>query len=90
MDNSGIEKSEGQIPTTLHGWAVHLIGLLEVLNIRQIDLLGYWMGGAAAQHVALAAPQGLVCKLSVLNFSSLPTPKSRDVYLISLPNCRDT
>ncbi|KAE8445505.1 hypothetical protein EG329_013395 [Mollisiaceae sp. DMI_Dod_QoI] len=64
MDNSGIEKSEGQIPTTPHGWAVHLIGLLEVLNIRQIDLLGYWVGGGAAQHVALAAPQGLVCKLA--------------------------
>ncbi|KAG4426456.1 hypothetical protein IFR04_000338 [Cadophora malorum] len=57
LDNAGIGKSEGEIPTTLHGWATHVVALLDALDIEQIDLLGFSMGGGAAQHVALAAPQ---------------------------------
>ncbi|KAG9230808.1 Alpha/Beta hydrolase protein [Amylocarpus encephaloides] len=57
LDNAGIGKSEGEIPICLHGWAENVINLLEVLNVPQIDLLGFSMGGGAAQHVALAAPQ---------------------------------
>ncbi|PVH89328.1 hydrolase [Cadophora sp. DSE1049] len=57
VDNAGIGKSEGEIPTTLHGWATHVIALLDALNIQEIDLLGFSMGGGAAQHVALAAPE---------------------------------
>ncbi|KAK0102444.1 hypothetical protein ONS95_006063 [Cadophora gregata] len=57
LDNAGIGKSEGEIPTTLHGWATHVIALLNALDIQQIDLLGFSMGGGAAQHVALAAPE---------------------------------
>lgn len=56
FDNAGIGKSEGEIPTTLHGWALNAIALIDALGISQIDLLGFSMGGGAAQHVALAAP----------------------------------
>lgn len=62
LDNAGIGKSSGEIPTTLHGVAVHVIALLSALHIHKIDLLGFSMGGGAAQHVALAAPN-LVRKL---------------------------
>lgn len=43
MDNAGIGKSEGEIPTTLQGWAEHVINLLKALEIHQIDLLGFSM-----------------------------------------------
>ena len=62
LDNAGIGKSEGEVPTDLKGWAAHVIALVEALHIHQIDLLGFSMGGGAAQYVALAAPT-LVRKL---------------------------
>lgn len=75
LDNAGIGKSEGEIPTTLHGWATHVIALLETLQIKQIDLLGFSMGGGAAQHVALAAP-GLVRKLILAGTRTSQSPNT--------------
>ncbi|PMD45166.1 hydrolase [Hyaloscypha variabilis F] len=75
LDNAGTGKSEGEIPTTLHGWAVHVIALMEALNIQQIDLLGFSMGGGAAQHVALAAP-GLIHKLILAGTRTSRTPNT--------------
>jgi len=75
LDNAGIGQSDGEIPTTLHGWALHVIALLEALNIQEIDLLGFSMGGGAAQHVALAAP-GLVRKLILAGTRTSRTPNT--------------
>lgn len=75
LDNAGVGKSEGEIPTTLHGWAIHVIALLDALNIHQIDLLGFSMGGGAAQHVALAAPEK-VRKLILAGTRTSRTPNT--------------
>ncbi|KAE9375542.1 hydrolase [Stipitochalara longipes BDJ] len=75
LDNAGIGKSEGEIPTSLHGWAVHVIALLGALKIHQIDLLGFSMGGGAAQHVALAA-SGLVRRLILAGTRTSRTPNT--------------
>jgi pimeloyl-ACP methyl ester carboxylesterase len=56
FDNAGIGESTGPVATTFKGWAQNLIDLLSMLNIPQIDLLGFSMGGAAVQMVALEAP----------------------------------
>jgi pimeloyl-ACP methyl ester carboxylesterase len=84
LDNAGVGKSEGEIPTTFQGWAGHVIDLVEALNIRQIDLLGFSMGGGAAQCVALKAPQ-LVRKLILAGTRTSRTPNttrgSRDIFL---------
>jgi pimeloyl-ACP methyl ester carboxylesterase len=57
FDNTGVGRSGGEIPTTLKGWAVVLLDLVDALGIPQFDLLGFSMGGGAAQFVALAAPK---------------------------------
>ncbi|KAH6683457.1 Alpha/Beta hydrolase protein [Halenospora varia] len=75
FDNSGIGKSGGEIPTTLHGWALNVIGLVKALGIKQIDLLGFSMGGGAVQHVALAAPS-LVRKLILAGTRTSQTPNT--------------
>ena len=75
LDYPGVGKSEGEIPTTFQGWAAHVVGLVEVLNIKEIDLLGFSMGGAAAQYVALNAP-GLVRKLILAGTRTSVTPNS--------------
>ena len=62
LDNGGVGKSSGEVPTTYAGWAENVIALLAALGIRQIDLLGFSMGGCVAQMVALNAPK-LVRKL---------------------------
>ena len=62
FDNTGIGKTSGEIPTNFAGWANNLVLLLDALQIKQVDLLGFSLGGSAAQMVALNAPQ-LVRKL---------------------------
>lgn len=75
LDNAGIGKSDGEIPITFQGWANHVIDLVEALNIQQIDLLGFSMGGGAAQHVALRAPD-LVRKLILAGTRTSKTPNT--------------
>ena len=84
LDNAGIGKSGGDIPTTFQGWAAHVIDLIEALNIKQIDLLGFSMGGGAAQHVALSAPC-LIRKLILAGTRTSKTPNTlrgpREIFL---------
>jgi pimeloyl-ACP methyl ester carboxylesterase len=83
LDYTGTGSSPGVIPTTLHGWAEHVVALLAALNISRIDLLGFSMGGGAAQHVVLAAP-GLVRKLVLAGTQTSRTPNTvsgvRDIF----------
>lgn len=84
LDNAGIGKSEGEVPTTFQGWATHVVGLLNALDIRRIDLFGFSMGGGAAQHVALIAPH-MVRKLILAGTRTSRTPNTisgpRDIFI---------
>lgn len=62
LDNSGVGKSSGTVPGTYAGWADNVAHVVKALGIPQIDLLGFSMGGFAAQMVALNHPT-LVRKL---------------------------
>lgn len=62
MDNSGVGKIGGEVPTTYAGWADNVIALLGALGFEKIDLLGFSMAGCVVQMVALNAPH-LVHKL---------------------------
>ncbi|KAK5994941.1 2-hydroxy-6-oxononadienedioate/2-hydroxy-6-oxononatrienedioate hydrolase-like protein [Cladobotryum mycophilum] len=62
IDNSAVGKSNGTIPGTFAGWAQNIIHVVKALGIDQIDLVGFSMGGFAAQMVALNSPS-LVRKL---------------------------
>ena len=56
FDNAGVGKSSGEIPLTHQGWTDNVITFVEALGIKQIDLLGFSMGGCCVQMVALTAP----------------------------------
>jgi pimeloyl-ACP methyl ester carboxylesterase len=56
IDNSGVGKSSGTVPGTYAEWAWNVIAVVKALNIPQIDLLGFSMGGFVAQMTALNAP----------------------------------
>ena len=84
LDNAGIGKSGGQVPTSLQGWAVNVVALVEALRIPEIYLLGFSMGGVAAQYVALSAPQ-VVRKLILAGTRTSQTPHTTsgplDIFL---------
>jgi pimeloyl-ACP methyl ester carboxylesterase len=56
IDNSGVGKSGGTIPRTYAGWADNVVHIIKALNLPQVDLLGFSMGGFVAQMVTLNNP----------------------------------
>lgn len=56
LDSAGVGRSEGEIPTTFAGWAQVVIDLLLAVGMKEVDVFGFSMGGAAAQMIALNAP----------------------------------
>ena len=63
IDNAGVGRSGGEVPKTFAGWAKHYIDVISSLGLRQVDVMGFSMGGCVAQLVALNAPQGMVRRL---------------------------
>lgn len=62
FDSRGVGRTTGIVPDTYQGWADALIEFVSALGLKEIDLLGFSMGGRAVQLVALTAP-GLVRRL---------------------------
>ena len=62
FDNSGVGRSTDTVPNAFAAWGDNAIALMAALKIEQIDLLGFSMGGAVAQMVALNTPN-LIRKL---------------------------
>lgn len=61
-DYQGIGASGGTAPVTVDEMARNAIDLIDALGFKQVDLLGFSLGGFVAQDVALKAPE-LVRKL---------------------------
>lgn len=73
FDNAGVGRSTGEVATTFQGWADQAISFIEALNLKQLDLLGFSMGGYCAQMVALTVPH-LIRRLILSGTSaSLPS-----------------
>ncbi|MGV9859052.1 alpha/beta fold hydrolase [Gordonia sp. NPDC003425] len=68
FDNIGHAKTNGDAPTTMHALAGGLIDFVEALNLRQIDLLGWSLGGIVVQEATLQRPD-LVRRLVVAGSS---------------------
>jgi pimeloyl-ACP methyl ester carboxylesterase len=56
-DNYGVGKSGGDVPETVADWAQVAINLVRALGIKQVDVLGFSMGGMVAQMIALDSPE---------------------------------
>lgn len=53
IDNAGVGRSEGAISEDYAGWAKHYADVVLALGITKVDVMGFSMGGAAAQMLAL-------------------------------------
>jgi pimeloyl-ACP methyl ester carboxylesterase len=56
FNNSGIASSSGQPANNIAEMATHVIAFLDALELKEIDLLGFSMGGFIAQQVTLDRP----------------------------------
>lgn len=56
FDNRGVGASGGSVPSTIDDMARDAIAFIRVLGYKQVDLLGFSLGGGVAQMVALQAP----------------------------------
>jgi pimeloyl-ACP methyl ester carboxylesterase len=57
FDGAGVGYSSGEVPSTVAGMAGGVIDLLGALELDEVDVLGWSMGGFVAQSVALSRPE---------------------------------
>ena len=62
FNNAGVASSTGEVPTTFAGMARNAEAFIDALGLKQIDLLGFSIGGMIAQQITLDRPE-LVRKL---------------------------
>lgn len=56
FDNRGTGQSSGMAPTTIEGLAQGLLDFVDALDLSQVDLLGWSLGGYAVQVASLLRP----------------------------------
>ena len=64
FDNRGVGATGGRVPTDIEQMGADAIAFIRALGYEQVDLIGFSLGGAVAQMVALQAP-GLVRRVVV-------------------------
>src|SRR5256712_1970522 len=57
FDNAGISSSSGKVPTTIEGMAADAAAFIKALGLKQVDLLGFSIGGTVTQSLTLSGPQ---------------------------------
>jgi pimeloyl-ACP methyl ester carboxylesterase len=59
LDNTGVGLSSGEVPSTVTQMARDAIAFLDAIDLSEVDLLGYSLGGMVAQEVALLRPRAV-------------------------------
>lgn len=57
LDNTGVGLSTGTVPVTVTVMARDAIAFLDALDLDEVDLLGFSLGGMVAQEIALLRPR---------------------------------
>jgi len=56
FDNAGVGFSSGEVPDNVSAMAQHALDFIDALDLTQVDLLGFSLGGYIAQHLTLRRP----------------------------------
>ena len=56
FESPGIGRSSGKVPETVAGMADHAMQFLDALGLKQVDVLGFSLGGMVAQVIAFKRP----------------------------------
>jgi pimeloyl-ACP methyl ester carboxylesterase len=57
FDNRGVGSSSGQTPDSVQAMATDALAFVDALGLKQIDLLGFSIGGMVAQQMVLNRPK---------------------------------
>jgi pimeloyl-ACP methyl ester carboxylesterase len=86
LDNRGVGGSTGVVPDNVDDMARDALRFVDALGLREIDLLGFSLGGCVAQEVALVRPR-LVRRLVLAGTAPRGAPRihrwSDDVYALA-------
>src|SRR6266478_5693027 len=56
FNNAGVPSSSGAVPTTFEQMGANAIAFIKALGLKQVDVLGFSIGGMVAQEIVLQAP----------------------------------
>jgi pimeloyl-ACP methyl ester carboxylesterase len=57
VDYRGVGRSSGETPDSMQGMGRDIIAFIRALGAKQVDILGFSIGGMVAQQIALDAPE---------------------------------
>jgi pimeloyl-ACP methyl ester carboxylesterase len=86
FNNAGISNSSGEVPSTFEEMGANAIAFIKALGLKQVDVLGFSIGGFVAQEIVLQAPE-LVRRLVLIgtgprggrNMATL-TPEAQQIF----------
>jgi pimeloyl-ACP methyl ester carboxylesterase len=89
LANRGVGSSTGAVPDNVQDMARDVLRFVDALGLKQIDLLGFSLGGYVAQQIALVRPR-LVRRLVLAGTAPQGAPRihrwSDDVYALATPD----
>jgi pimeloyl-ACP methyl ester carboxylesterase len=89
LDNRGVGGSTGAVPENVTTMARDALAFIDALALKQIDLLGFSLGGYVAQELVLLRPR-LVRRLVLAGTAPQGGPElhrwSDDVYALATPD----
>jgi len=56
FDNAGVSSSLGDVPGSVREMGANAIAFVKALGLKQVDVLGFSIGGLVAQEITLQAP----------------------------------
>jgi pimeloyl-ACP methyl ester carboxylesterase len=56
FDNAGVSSSSGDVPGSFAEMGANAIAFIKALGLKQVDVLGFSIGGLVAQEITLQAP----------------------------------
>src|ERR1700693_3805953 len=56
FNNAGVSSSSGEVTTTFEHMRANAIAFINALGLKQVDVLGFSIGGMVAQEITLQAP----------------------------------
>jgi pimeloyl-ACP methyl ester carboxylesterase len=56
FNNAGVSSSSGEVPTSFEEMGANAVVFIKALGLKQVDVLGFSIGGLVAQEITLQAP----------------------------------
>jgi len=95
FDNAGVSSSSGEVPGSFAEMSANAIAFIRALGLKQVDVLGFSIGGLVAQEITLQAPD-LVRRLILVGTGprsgesmDTGTPQGKEIFGATYKNPDD-